>query len=626
MGMKGCYLAETVLDMPSAPQDMGELQMIRNDRREMLKMGCDTRPLQARPSRLPGPVSKVNRERFSATRVKPLRALALLLPTLVLSAFALHAENPAVVVFTVSSHSIAVFDFIEITATVNSPALKNPFTDATLVGTFKAEGSAAPVTVEGFCDSADGSVYRIRFMPSVSGPYIVNVTFKSGDTVKGYFGIFTAQDQHRRGPLRVDPAYPWHFIWEGTGEYYFFNGTTAYWLMGWRDERTIEYSIDRLARLKVNRMRVSVYGRDLMLFGEPVMPGDPWSKDPVWTNFLNPWPAQAPGDYYHPGFDYSRFNVPYWQKFERMLRYARERGMVISLVLDMGDNFVHPEAASEDERRYYRYAVDRLAAYSNVTWDLGDDLDRFRDIKWAHETGTLLEQWDPYHHLATLHAMAAQFQDRSSDWLGFISYQEWSRKQHSLMLESRKLQQQVGRIVPQTNEEYGYEDHYPSWAEAGSDSADALRRTAWEIYMAGAYQTSGESTRRGTNIWPDSGGGWMNGRGDDTQTMFVGYGHIADFFTGFDWWKTNPHDELVNSGNYCLADPGNLYVVYLPHAGKVTVKLEPGTYRGEWFNAASGQRIPLTEDATGPSWSSPGPPDDSGWANTHDWALLLQKR
>ncbi len=148
MGMKGCYLAETVLDMPSAPQDMGELQMIRNDRREMLKMGCDTRPLQARPSRLPGPVSKVNRERFSATRVKPLRALALLLPTLVLSAFALHAENPAVVVFSVSSHSIAVFDFIEITATVNSPALKNPFTDATLVGTFKAEGSAAPVTVK----------------------------------------------------------------------------------------------------------------------------------------------------------------------------------------------------------------------------------------------------------------------------------------------------------------------------------------------------------------------------------------------------------------------------------------------------------------------------------------------
>jgi hypothetical protein len=44
------------------------------------------------------------------------------------------------------------------------------------------------------------------------------------------------------------------------------------------------------------------------------------------------------------------------------------------------------------------------------------------------------------------------------------------------MLESRELQKRSGRIIPQTNEEYGYEDHYPKWAAPGSDSADALRR------------------------------------------------------------------------------------------------------------------------------------------------------
>ena len=135
------------------------------------------------------------------------------------------------------------------------------------------------------------------------------------------------------------------------------------------------------------------------------------------------------------------------------------------------------------------------------------------------------------------------------------------------MLESRKLQEKTGRIIPQTNEEYGYEDHYPHWAAPGSDSADVLRRTAWDIAMAGAYGTAGESARRGTNIWPDSGGGWLNGRGDDTQTMFLGYGHMVDFFTSFEWWKTSPHDELVNRGNYCLADPGRTYVIYLPHGG-----------------------------------------------------------
>jgi hypothetical protein len=141
--------------------------------------------------------------------------------------------------------------------------------------------------------------------------------------------------------------------------------------------------------------------------------------------------------------------------------------------------------------------------------------------------------------------------------------------------------------------------------------------------MAGGYQTAGESARRGTNIRPDTGGGWMNGRGDDTQTLFVGYGHIVEFFTGFDWWKSNPHDELVNDENYCLADPGNVYAIYLPHGGKATVQLGPGKYHAEWFNATSGQRYPSTEDVTGPSWTSSNPPDEAG---SPDWAILLRKQ
>ena len=138
--------------------------------------------------------------------------------------------------------------------------------------------------------------------------------------------------------------------------------------------------------------------------------------------------------------------------------------------------------------------------------------------------------------------------------------------------------------------------------------------------MAGGYQTAGESARRGTNIRPDTGGGWMNGRGDDTQTMFLGYGHIVEFFTGFEWWKSNPRDELVNSGNYCLADPGHVYAIYLPRGGKATLHLEAGKYHAEWFNATSGQRYPIKEDVAGPSWTSPEPPDENG---SPDWAILL---
>jgi hypothetical protein len=525
----------------------------------------------------------------------------------------LSIASPADVTFSSPQAQVDRYGFVEITASIQSPGAANPFEDASLTGTFETADGAHRRQVEGFCDSTDGTTFRIRFMAPEAAEYKYTVTYKQGSFQKTSQGTFRAVEAQKRGILRVDPAYPWHFIWEGTGEHYFFNGTTAYWLVGWRDDRVIQYSVDRLHRLKVNRLRVTIAGREAMtFFGEPVMTGD------NWTVYIAAWPAQNANDPYHPGFDYSRFNLSYWQKFDRMLQFARDRDMIISLVLDMNDSRVHPDAGGEDERRFIRYAVDRFAAFSNITWDMGDDLDSYRDEKWTHDTGTFIEQQDPYKHLETSHpAVSNDHQDRASSWFGFTSYQEWSRNQHALMLASRKLQEKTGRIIPQTNEEYGYEDHYPHWAAPGSDSADALRRTAWDISMAGAYGTAGESARRGTNIWPDSGGGWLNGRGDDTQTMFLGYGHMVDFFTSFDWWKTNPHDELVSAGNYCLADPGKTYAVYLPHGGSVTIQLQPGRYRASWFSAMSGENIDLPP-VDGPEWKSPEAPDKN------DWALLLR--
>ena len=103
------------------------------------------------------------------------------------------------------------------------------------------------------------------------------------------------------------------------------------------------------------------------------------------------------------------------------------------------------------------------------------------------------------------------------------------------------------------------------------------------------------------------------------MTMFVGFGHIVDFFTSFEWWKTDPHDELVDNGNYCLAEPGRTYAVYLPRSGKVKVQLEPGRYSVFWFGPTTGEKIELPE-AAGPTWLSPEAPD------RNDWALLITRK
>ena len=555
---------------------------------------------------------------------------------------------PRSVSFSLSTKDLTAYEFVEIAAQVSAPHAPNPFTDAVIRGTFEMMAGGKRWQVEGFSDAEDGSVYRIRFMPPAPGDYAYSVEYRQGWSSTTSTGTFHVRDGRRRGPIRIDPKNRWHFIWEGTGEHYFFNGTTAYWLIGWRDDQVIESSIERLHRLKNNRMRVTIAGRTSDFYGEPVMAGK------NWTPFITPWPTatgirylhllgragQRYGfglgrglfdslaalgmaeDIYHPGFDYSRFRVSYWQKFERALRVARDRDVIFSLVLDMNDSRVHPAPGSADEHRFLRYAIARFGAFSNITWDLGDDLDQYRDDRWTHATGTLLKAWDPYRHLATSHPVDNAHQDRTADWFDFTSFQEWSRAQHAFMLGQRKEQERLGRIIPQTNEEYGYEDHYPMWAKGpGSASADALRRTAWDIVMAGGYQTAGETARRGTNVWPDTGGGWMNGRGDDTMAMLKGYAHMVDFFTSFDWWDTEPHDELVNNGNYCLAKPGEIYAVYLPQAGRVTVRLQPGRYDGAWWEAATGKQIALPSlNVAAPSWTSPAAPGSG------DWALLLRRR
>ena len=100
--------------------------------------------------------------------------------------------------------------------------------------------------------------------------------------------------------------------------------------------------------------------------------------------------------------------------------------------------------------------------------------------------------------------------------------------------------------------------------------------------------------------------------------MLEGYARMVAFFSAFDWWTTEPHDEIVSNGAFCLARPGEIYVAYLPHGGTVTLTLAPGRYHARWFNPRSGV---FTEAAAaeGPRWTSSRSADDQ------DWALLLER-
>ena len=143
---------------------------------------------------------------------------------------------PSEVSFTQSAHSVEVYDFVELSLNVANPDAGNPFTDVSVSGTFGMTSDRNHWQVAGFCDSPDGTLYRIRFMPPSAGEYEYAVTYKEGSFQKRSVGTFHTIGGGRKGPIRIDPQYRWHFIWEGTGEHYFsMNGTTAYWLTGWKE-------------------------------------------------------------------------------------------------------------------------------------------------------------------------------------------------------------------------------------------------------------------------------------------------------------------------------------------------------------------------------------------------------
>src|SRR5260370_5832315 len=113
---------------------------------------------------------------------------------------------PGSVTFAQSAGSVEAFDFLEVTVKLNSPFAQNPFTNATLEGDFGKNVDQSRLKVSGFCDSTDGSVFRIRFMPNSPGNYAYSVTYRDGPFEKGHSGAFKALDAHRRGIVSVDPA------------------------------------------------------------------------------------------------------------------------------------------------------------------------------------------------------------------------------------------------------------------------------------------------------------------------------------------------------------------------------------------------------------------------------------
>jgi hypothetical protein len=520
----------------------------------------------------------------------------------------------AAVQFTPRASVVDAQDFVEVDVR-SAASAANPFASFALTGKLRTPDGRS-LDVDGFCDSPDGSLHRIRFLATQPGAYAYELAFDNGRDRGRHKGSFTARESRRKGLLAVDSEHPFHFKWAGTGERYFWNGLTTYALLGWKDDDYIRQIIDRAASYKVNRLRVTLVGprvADASRWYEPVKPSERFQF------LFGPWPAAEPANVQNPRWDVSRFDTVFFAKAEKALLAARDKDVIISVIffLDGADPGADPFGKAgmfgDDIHRYYRYVNARLGAYSNVTWDVTNEWHLFRNAWWVEKMGSYLKSIDPYKHLISTHGRG-DFPWELSQWPDFALYQIWDESGgYAPMLQRRNAQLATGHPFPQINEEYGYEDHYPvKWGgnrRPPSRDADNRRRLAWEITMAGCYQTTGEkANRNGDGNAPATPGGWINGGFDDSMHMLDGYRKMVEFFESIPYWRLNPVPAKGDAPRV-LAEAGVRYVVYLPKGGAHTLTLPEGRFKARRYAPAAGTWSDAGAVTSGSVLEAPAGPD-----------------
>jgi len=502
---------------------------------------------------------------------------------------------------------VPCFEIYEITVQLDPPPDGNPFTDVQVTAAFTPQGGS-PIKVDGFCDDQEGRCFRVRFCPAMADTrykYSLSITPSAGEQ---YAGTFRTTRPAGMEPVVVDPERPRHFQFALSHKPFYHVGLTAYHLLDpSNDDRQIQELLDYCVQNGFNKVRFLLTGyprdTDTRSMAEYDAKGDPW-KQPNYgapPGEVNPLPAW-PGEPHN--YDFTRFNVAYWQKVDLAVQAARDRGIIATCIVTIEKQDLPHEygVLTDHEKRLYRYAVARLAAFSNIWWDLGNEHIEYRKPDWAPKMGALVKQWDPYHRLCSAHGYA-EWTYSDQPWADFIITQQYG--------DCSQVNEQVlkYRAIPKpyVNEEYGYEgvldkpDH--------GQNADWVRKCHWAIALAGGYATYGDWTAETAFYTGDVGQGKAPAQ----------LRHLRETFESIPYSLMEPHNELVGRGAFCLAEEGQVYLAYLPDGAETVLRAKPFA-RGHavtWINPRTGERKSSGRTTEANVFLQPPSPED--------WAVLIRK-
>jgi hypothetical protein len=451
----------------------------------------------------------------------------------------------------------------------------NPF-DVELTGEFRGPDGAL-LRIPGFHDG--GGVWKIRFSPTRTGSWSLRtvspVAALNGRTEAGIRCTpNTNPDIH--GALRVDPAHPYHFVWED-GARYFLMGYECDWLwaIGMRDpdRGDMRRFVDQLASRGFNHVILNVYAHDTT-----------WN-----TGRRNQWdygpPELFPWEGTNEQPDHSRLNPEFFRAYDRVIEYLRDKGIVAHLMIKVYNKLVNwPPPGSRGEERWFRYIAARYQACSNVVWDFSKEAYYEKDNALQKKLIDLVRATDAYHRPTTVHDHDAY------DWDPVLNanLDFRSDQQHSQWAEMVAFDRAV-RKRPVVNVEFGYErgvEDLPTY-RVMQDWPEVLRR-AWLIYLAGGY-----------GVYYYSNTAWDLIKPEPEPPGYARFQLLKETLSALPYWRMEPANRLAVEGP-CLAQEGEAYACYA-EGKRITVNLTgmAPSSTAEWIDTWTGVKRSAVIDRPG---------------------------
>ncbi len=469
------------------------------------------------------------------------------------------------------------------------------------------------------------ATWKFRFSPDRPGLWAWAVKSKDKG-LDGQSGRFEVVASDRKGSIRPMKGFPLHFERQD-GSPFWFMGDTAWAL--YTDSAEEKFDRAQAFRYIAERAAQGFNVLHSMLLSEA-----------GWGNAGGPPFSDLAAE---------KINPAYWQEVDTRLAFANSKGMVCGLALAWGDKRkAEPYAwrkfpSVEARKRYARYVAARYSAYDVYFIVSGEWHAEVRTRpapeaevrKEFFEIGDVVKAADPHGRMIAIHPMTAGGSVREfneSGWMSFGDYQQNYTDLHARILESRRFNK------PVVNSEYGYflrdqnGDGVPD--KDNSTSIEAMRHASWDIAMAGGYLVTGFGTTYfGGNR--DPGPFDLNAAKNDPWEKQIGL--IKQFFEALEWWKLQPHDELLRCATprgkdrkelkmtappettyWCLADPRRMYAVYvrgLNEPVKLTLADGSEVWRARQFDPRTG------------AWKDLKPGDGKTFAyrppDMQDWVVLV---